>query len=55
MNENQLSKVIIGASIEVHKVLGGPGLLEDVYEETLCYELVLQKINIKKQVTVPII
>tara|TARA_B100000315_G_scaffold189180_1_gene179026 strand:+ start:305 stop:685 length:381 start_codon:yes stop_codon:yes gene_type:complete len=55
MNENQLSKVIIGASIEVHKVLGGPGLLEDVYEETLCYELVLQKINLKRQVTVPII
>ena len=55
MNENQLSKVIIVASIEVHKVLGGPGLLEDVYEETLCYELVLQKINLKRQVTVPII
>jgi GxxExxY protein len=55
MNENQLSKVIIGASIEVDKVLGGSGLLEDVYEETLCYELVLQKINLKRQVTVPII
>ena len=31
MNENELSRVIIGAGIEVHRELGGPGLLEDVY------------------------
>ena len=34
--ENALSRIIIGAAIEVHKELGGPGLLEDMYEETLC-------------------
>jgi hypothetical protein len=33
MNENELSYEIIGAAIEVHKMLGGPGLLEDMYEE----------------------
>jgi hypothetical protein len=29
MTENELSYEIIGAAIEVHRELGGPGLLED--------------------------
>ena len=32
MNENELSREIIGAAIETHKELGGPGLIEDIYE-----------------------
>lgn len=55
MNENEISKVIIGASIEVHKVLGGPGLLEDIYEEALCHEFLLQELSIKRQVAVPVV
>ena len=43
MTENELSKEIIGAAIEVHRHLG-PGLLESVYEEALCYELELREI-----------
>jgi GxxExxY protein len=39
MNENELSKLIIGKAIEVHKVLG-PGLLESAYKECLYYELI---------------
>ena len=35
MTENELSHEIIGAAIEAHKELGGPGLLEDIYEEAL--------------------
>jgi hypothetical protein len=35
MTENQISKVIVDAAIEVHRELGGPGLIEDVYEEAL--------------------
>jgi hypothetical protein len=35
MTENDLSKIIIGAAIEAHRSLGGPGLLENVYEEAL--------------------
>lgn len=38
MNENELSKVLIGVFIKVHKILG-PGLLESVYEEAITYEL----------------
>ncbi len=38
MTENELSKLIIGCAIEVHKQLG-PGLLESAYQECLRYEL----------------
>ena len=49
MNENELSYAIIGAAIEVHKELGGPGMLEDVYEEALCYELELRGMTVERQ------
>ena len=44
MNENEISKKIIGAAIEVHKVLGS-GLLESVYQKSLQQELVLNSIS----------
>jgi GxxExxY protein len=39
MTENEISKHIVECAIEVHRTLGGPGLLEDVYEEALTWEL----------------
>lgn len=48
-----LSKVIIGAAIEVHRVLG-PGLLESAYEACLCRELTLRSINFERQVPLPL-
>ena len=36
--EDELSRIVIGAAIEVHRHLG-PGLLESAYEECLCLEL----------------
>ncbi len=33
MNENELAKIIVDAAIEVHRTMGGPGLLEAVYED----------------------
>ena len=39
MNENEISKVIVDAALDVHRTLGGPGLLEAVYEEALALEL----------------
>ena len=40
---------LIGAAIEVHKVLG-PGYLEAVYEEALCHELTFRSIPFQRQV-----
>ena len=42
--------MIIGAAIEVHKELGGPGLLEDMYEEALLYELQRRNLRARRQV-----
>jgi GxxExxY protein len=50
MTENELSYEIIGAAIEVHRELGGPGLLEDMYEEALCNELEHRGVHVRRQV-----
>ena len=52
--ENIISGRIKDASIEVHKVLGGPGLLESIYEDALFQELQLRGIEVKRQVYVPV-
>ncbi len=49
MEMNELTKLVIGASIEVHKTIG-PGLLESIYQECLVKELKNQKINFKTNV-----
>lgn len=49
MNENELSKIIVDSSLEVHRTLGGPGLIESVYEEALAWELVSRGLNIERQ------
>jgi GxxExxY protein len=51
---DELSNLIIGAAIEVHRVLG-PGLLESTYEECLCYELSQKGILYERQKSLPII
>ena len=48
MDINKLSSQIIGAAIEVHKVLG-PGLLESAYEECMCHELNLRDLSFERQ------
>ncbi len=50
---NKLTSSVIGAAIEVHKVLG-PGLLESAYEECLCYELEIREIKYKRQYHLPV-
>ena len=46
---NSLSGQILDSAIEVHRVLGGPGLLEAVYEEALVHELELRNMTIERQ------
>ena len=55
VKENETSQVVLDASIEVHRTLGGPGLLEHVYEEALSWELKQRGLNIDRQKVVPIV
>ena len=55
MTENEVSKFIVDAAIEVHRELGGPGLLEDVYEEAMEEELRLRGILVERQLPVRIV
>ncbi|MFL5531509.1 MAG: GxxExxY protein [Gemmatimonadales bacterium] len=48
-----LSHRVIGAAIEVHRLLG-PGLLEVVYEAALCKELSLRGIECQRQLSLPV-
>lgn len=43
-----LTREIIGAAIEVHKLLG-PGLLESIYEEALCLELEMRGMAVERR------
>jgi GxxExxY protein len=52
--ENLLSEQILDAAIEVHRTLGGPGLLESLYEDALFYELRLRNIPALSQVQIPV-
>jgi len=53
MTENEIGTAIIGAAIKVHSVIG-PGLLESAYEACLVYELEKLRLQVRKQVLVPI-
>jgi len=54
MHENQISRIVLDAAIEVHRTLGGPGLLESVYEEALAWELRDRGLTVERQKRVPI-
>jgi len=51
---NEISKIIVDACYCVHKEMG-PGLLESVYELCLIKELCLRDINLRSQVSIPLI
>ena len=54
MNENEISRIVVDAAIEVHRELGGPGLLESIYEESLVFELETRGLSVERQQAVPI-
>ena len=51
---DELTEAIIGAAIEVHRILG-PGLLETIYEEALAVELALRGMAVQRQVDIDVI
>ena len=55
MTENEISKIVVEAASANHRTLGGPGLLESVYEEALVSELKLRGMEVERQKAVPII
>jgi GxxExxY protein len=48
MNENELANRVIGHAIDVHKSLG-PGLLENIYKESLFYLQKKNGFNVEKE------
>ncbi len=53
MKINELTELIIGAAIEVHRALG-PGLLESAYEECTARELASRQVPIERQKPLPV-
>ncbi|MBL4884671.1 MAG: GxxExxY protein [Planctomycetaceae bacterium] len=51
---DELTENIIGAAIEVHRILG-PGLLESIYEQALLHELTLREMKVNSQVEIDVI
>ncbi|MDA0245285.1 MAG: GxxExxY protein [Chloroflexi bacterium] len=54
MQENVVSQEIVRAAVEVHQTLGGPGLLETIYEESLAWELTSRGLTIARQQQIPL-
>ena len=54
MNENEISKIIVESAMEVHRNLGGPGLLESVYQEALVWELSQHNLSVEREKIIPI-
>ena len=54
MTENEISNIIIGLAIDVHKVLG-LGLLENTYKECLCFKINQIGLFVEKEKAMPVI
>ncbi len=54
MTENEISGYLLNLFIKIHSQLG-PGLLESVYEEVICYELEKDKVPFKRQQGISVI
>ena len=54
LGEDEISYRVVTAAIEVHRTLGGPGLLESVYEEALVWELQENGLEVERQKRLPI-
>ena len=54
MEHQELTGIVIGKAIEVHRSLG-PGLLESAYRECLCYELQQCGLRVEKEKALPIV
>lgn len=53
MEFDPLSNRVLGCALEVHRALG-PGLLENVYEQALAFELISAGLPVETQVAMPV-
>lgn len=51
---NEITEIIIGSAIAVHKSLG-PGLLESAYEACLAFELADRGLSVERQKALPVV
>jgi GxxExxY protein len=54
MHEHEISSLIIGCAIDVHRAFG-PGLLESAYRECLYYDLKQKGLSVVKEKPMPIV
>ena len=54
MTENEIGTKVLECAIKVHNKIG-PGLLESIYEITLCHELSKRSLEVKRQTPIPVI
>ena len=50
---NRIASMVVDAAFKLHSTLG-PGLLESVYEAFLVHELKMRRLQVEKQVSLPI-
>ena len=48
MSENEIATIVVDICIKVHRAFG-PGLLESVYEEAICMELLKRNMSFSRQ------
>ena len=54
MTENELAKIVVDVSFEIHKRLG-PGLLESVYQAVIVHELRKRGLTVESEVPLPVV
>ncbi|QSW91359.1 MULTISPECIES: GxxExxY protein [Flavobacterium] len=54
MSENEISTIVIGLAIQIHRALG-PGLLENAYQECLFYKIKQQGLLVEKEKPMPLV
>lgn len=54
MDENALSQIIVDSAMEVHRTLGGPGLLESIYRDAPAVEVVSRGVSNERDKLVPV-
>ena len=53
MTHNEISSIVIDVALDIHRKLG-PGLLENVYQEIMVYELQKRDLQVDKEVAVTV-